>query len=113
MLAKYVDKLMEVAQNADELPEEVEGAINEVLAHADAPVPWYKAPFFRNGQFSKTAMFVTIANVLVLAAYVLSLFKGTQLGGWTVPEFDVPASAALLAIVNGTYVLNHRGNGDG
>ena len=110
MLTKYADKLIEIVHNADELPEEVEGAIQDVLEHVGDPVPWYKAPFFKNGRFSKTATFATIANVLVLAAYVLSLFAGTEIGGWTVPTFDTGAAAAILAIVNGTYVLNHRGD---
>jgi hypothetical protein len=117
MLAKYVDKLTEIAQNADELPEEVEGAINEVLAHVDDPVPWYKALVFKNGKFSKTAMFATIANFLVLGAYVLSFFQGTVLGRWTVPAFDAEAAGMLLVIVNGTYVANrlasNRENGNG
>lgn len=111
MLAKYIDKLIDVVQNADELPEEVEGAINDVLAHADAPVPWYKAPFFKNGKFSKTAAFATIANLMVLMAYFLSWFQGSEvslgLGTWTLPAFDTGAAAALLAIVNGTYVVNN------
>jgi hypothetical protein len=113
MLTKYADKLTEVVHNADELPEAVEGAINDVLAHVGDPVPWYKAPFFKNGRFSKTATFATIANVLVLVAYVLSWFAGSQIvfgdwGTWTIPVFDTGAAAAILAIVNGTYVVNHR-----
>ena len=117
----YVDELIKsIDAQGEELPEEVEGAINDLLANIDendASVPWYKAPFFKNGHFSKTATFATIANVLVLAAYVLSLFKGTALGPWTVPAFDTEAAAALLLIVNGTYVANrlaaNREHGDG
>jgi len=108
MLKKYVDKLLEVTQNADELPGEVEGAINDVLAHADSPVSWYKAPFFKDGSFSKTATFATFANVLVLVSFVLGWFQGTDLGPWTIPAFDSGASAVLLGLANGTYVINNQ-----
>lgn len=108
MLAKYIDKLIEVVQNADEIPEDIEGAINDVLAHADGIVPWYKALFFKNGQFSKTATFATIINVLVIASFVLGWFKGTELGPWTIPAFDVTAGAAMLALANGSYLANNH-----
>ena len=107
-----VDKLITVVNKADELPSEVEGAMNDLLASIEQQdVAWYKAPFFKNGEFSKTAMFATLANVLVLVAYVLSWFAGAQItfdgwGTWTVPAFDTGAAAAILAIVNGTYIGN-------
>ena len=94
----YVDELLKaVDTQSEDLPEEVEGAINDLLVNIDendASVPWYKAPF------------ATVANVLVLAAYVLSLFKGTVIGPWTVPEFDATAAFAIMGIANGTYVVN-------
>ena len=111
MQRKYADRLLEAAQNADELPEEVEGAINDVLDHADVPVQWYKAPFFKNGQFSKTATFATVANIMVLAFYALSFFQGLTIGRgeltWTLQPFDVEAAVAILTIVNGTYLGNN------
>lgn len=66
----------------------------------------WKAFFAKNGKFSKTATFATIANVMVLGAYALSLVRGAEVFGWTIPEFDAVAAAAILAIVNGTYVGN-------
>jgi len=100
------DKLVKaVASAKKELPAEVQTAVNDVLATVKGP-GWWKAPFFTDGRFSKTAMFATLANVLVLVAYVLSWFQGSTFGPWTVPAFDTGAAAAILAIVNGTYVGN-------
>ena len=111
MLNKQLDRLVDIVHNADEIPDEVAGAINDVLAHAGDRVPWYKAPFFKNGEFSKTATFATVVNVLVIISYVLGWFKGTELGPWTVPAFDVAASAAIMALANGTYVVNRLASG--
>jgi hypothetical protein len=118
-----IDKLIAVVDRADELPAEVQGAMNDLLASiGKRDVPWYKAPFFKNGEFSKTALFATLANMLVLIAYVLSWFAGAQLtigslGTWTIPPFDTGAAAAILAIVNGTYIGNRlaagKENGNG
>ena len=117
-----VDKLITIVNKADELPSEVEGAMNDLLASIEKQdVAWYKAPFFKNGEFSKTALFATLANVLVLTAYVLSWFQGTNvdlgIGTWTLPAFDTGAAAAILAIVNGTYIGNRlasaKENGNG
>jgi len=71
-----------------------------------------KAFFMKNGNFSKTATFATLGNTLVLVAYVLSWFSGTTLvlgtvGTVTLPAFDVGAAAALLGILNGTYLGNN------
>ena len=116
-MRKLLDKLADIVHNADDVPDDVVGAINDVLADAGDPVPWYQAPFCKNGRFSKTATFATVVNVLVIASYVLGWSKGTELGPWTVPAFDVTASAAIMALANGTYVANRlasgRENGNG
>jgi hypothetical protein len=117
----YVDELLKTIEaQGEELPEDVEGAINDLLVNLDendASVPWYKAPFCKHGKFSKTATFVTLANVLVITSFILGWFQGTVLGPWTVPAFDVGAGGGLLLIVNGTYVANRlasaRENGGG
>lgn len=103
MSNKTLDRLLAAVDGKD-VPEAVVAAVNELLA---TKAPWYRALFGQGGEFSKTATFATLANVLVLAAYVMSWFQGTVLGPWTVPAFDVAASAALLAIANGTYVGNN------
>ena len=105
-----VDKLITIVNKADELPSEVEGAMNDLLASIEKQdVAWYKAPFFKNGEFSKTALFATLANVLVLVAYVLSWFAGAQftigsLGTWTVPPFDTGAAAAPVSKAGSVHV---------
>lgn len=117
---KYLNRLADVIHKTQDVPEAVVGAVNDLLAGARRP--WYKALVYKNGEFSKTALFATLANVLVLIAYVLSWFAGAQftigsLGTWTIPPFDTGAAAAILAIVNGTYIGNRlastkeQGNG--
>jgi len=101
---RYLNKLAEIMHATEGVPEVVVGAVNDVLA--GAKTPWYKALVYKNGEFSKTALFATLANVLVLIAYVLSWFQGTEVGTWTLPAFDTGAAAAILAIVNGTYIGN-------
>ena len=108
MLRKQLDKLVDLVHNADEMPDEVAGAINDVLAHADDPVPWYKALFFKNGKFSKTAMFASIVNLLVIVSFVLGWFKGTQVGPWVIPAFDATAGFALMAMADGAYLINNQ-----
>lgn len=67
---------------------------------------------YRNGQFSKTAMFTSAANILVMASYVLSWGAGATVTlddafSFTVPAFDTSAAISLLTIVNGTYLGNN------
>ena len=66
-----------------------------------------KKIFMKTVDLSKTATFATIANVMVLVAYGLSIFRGSHVWGFAIPQFDSSAAASVLAIVNGTYVLNH------
>lgn len=81
--------------------------------------------FHKNGVFSKTAFFFTLGNGAVLIAYVLSWLSGSTIslgdvGTIVIPAFDVGAAAALIGIVNGTYLGNNalkakerNGNGGG
>jgi len=116
---RYLNKLAEIMHATEGVPEVVVGAVNDVLAAAKTP--WYKALVYKNGEFSKTALFATLANILVLIAYVLSWFQGANvdlgIGTWTLPAFDTGAAAAILAIVNGTYIGNRlasaKENGNG
>jgi len=110
MIEEKAHELLERAQDlVEDLPEPVESAINELMTAVDGDkIAWWKRPFFKDGEFSKTAMFATIANFLVLFSFVLGWFQGTELGPWTVPAFDTSAAVALMAIANGTYVANNQ-----
>lgn len=71
-----------------------------------------KAFFFKDGKFSKTATFAVLGNVLVLGNYaLLSWFAGAAVDlSWvkfTVPAFDVSAAAAILGLLNGSYLGNN------
>lgn len=71
-----------------------------------------KALFFKDGKFSKTATFAVLGNVLVLGNYaLLSWFAGAAVDlSWvkfTVPAFDVSAAAAILGLLNGSYLGNN------
>lgn len=71
-----------------------------------------KALFFKNGQFSKTASFAVIANVIVLVNYALmSWLAGAHITlpwlDFTVPTFSATDAAAILGILNGTYLGNN------
>lgn len=76
-----------------------------------APAPksglWYK-----NGQFSKTATFASLCNIIVLATYVVQTwFVGAEIDlhvfKFSVPAFNIEDAAAILAILNGTYLGNN------
>lgn len=108
-----IDKLVAIVDKVDELPEEVQGAINDVLDEMQrGQVPSWKQFFYKNGEFSKTATFHTVSWAMVLGLYfVQELFKGAivSIGGWqwTVGAFDATAAAAILAIASGTYLGNN------
>lgn len=68
--------------------------------------------FYKDGEFSKTAVFATIANLLVCFAYAVSIFAGTSfvlgpLGTLVLPAFDPTAAMAVLGIINGSYLANN------
>ncbi len=66
--------------------------------------------FYKNGVFSKTAFFLTIATVIVLCLYPFqTLFVGTVFAGWwTVPAFNVSAGVTILFTLATLYVTNHN-----
>lgn len=71
-----------------------------------------KALFFKDGKFSKTATFAVIGNVLVLVNYALmSWLTGAHITlSWldfTIPAFSAGDAAAILGILNGTYLGNN------
>lgn len=71
-----------------------------------------KALFFKDGRFSKTATFAVLGNVLVLLNYAfMSWLAGAHVTlSWlefTVPVFSAGDAAAILGILNGTYLGNN------
>lgn len=84
----------------------------EVEKHVAQAAKGVKAFFMKDGEFSKTASFATLANMLVLVAYVLSWFAGSEITFFTgqqlmIPAFDEGAALSLLGILNGTYLGNN------
>ena len=66
--------------------------------------------FYKNGQISKTAIFLSIATFILLALWLFqSLFAGVEFGGWwTVPRFDPSAGVTILFTLSALYVANHK-----
>lgn len=67
----------------------------------------------KDGKFSKTASFASAGNVIVLGTYALqSWLAGASfnIAGFsgTVPSFDMAAAAAILSIVNGSYLFGKK-----
>jgi hypothetical protein len=115
LVSARIDKLIDVVDKQDELPEEVEGAINDLMdSFEDKGVPWWKAPFFKGGKFSKTATFATVAYVITLVWYGLSMFatgEPVDLGWITLPgvqKLDPTLTVAVLGIASGTYLTNNK-----
>jgi hypothetical protein len=65
--------------------------------------------FYKNGEPSKTAFFLSLATIIVLFLYLFqSLFAGTELAaGWTIPSFSPVAAATVLTTLSGLYTINH------
>lgn len=116
LIAAQVDKLIDVVDKQNELPEEVEGAINDLMAQIEdaGKVAWWKKPFFKNGEFSKTATFATIAYVITLFWYALSIFATGEpitVAGLQLPAIrplDPTLAVAVLGIASGTYLTNNK-----
>jgi hypothetical protein len=115
LVSARIDKLIDVVDKQDELPEEVEGAINDLLeSFQDKGVSWWKAPFFKGGKFSKTATFATIAYVITLFWYGLSMFATGEpvvIAGVSLPAInplDPTLTVAVLGIASGTYLTNNK-----
>jgi hypothetical protein len=67
----------------------------------------------KDGQLSKTAMAFSVGNALVLFNYALqSWMAGASFTfsflKFTIPEFDAGDAAAILALLNGTYLANSQ-----
>lgn len=116
LISAQVDKLIDVVDKQDELPEEVEGAINDLMAQIEdaGKVAWWKKPFFKNDEFSKTATFATIAYVITLFWYALSIFATGEpitIAGIQLPAIrplDPTLTVAVLGIASGTYLTNNK-----
>lgn len=68
-----------------------------------------KALFFKNGKWSKSALFLSSATILVLLLYGFqSLFCGVEFfGWWEIPEFNSQAAGTVLGALAALYVVNH------
>jgi len=101
-----IDALIDTADQLDEV------ATGLLAAAADRQTtPWWKAPFFKHGKFSKTATFATAANVITLGWYALSMFAGQELEvmglSITIQKLDPALAAAVMGLANGTYLGNN------
>ena len=114
MNSKTSDKITGLLDklNDFEVPDEVTKAADDIRSDISktTKVGW-RAFFYKDGQFSKTATFVTMANSLILLSFVLSFFQGNVINlglfEWSVPGFDAGAAAAVGSIFNLTYVGNN------
>ena len=62
----------------------------------------------KNGEVSKTAIFLSIATILLLILWPFqSLFAGTEFGWWTIPDFNAAAAATVLGSLAALYTVNH------
>jgi hypothetical protein len=109
-----IDALLKAVDEADEIPDEVVGAVNDLADEMEDATKGglgWRAFFYKGGSFSKTATFATVANVLVLFSFIMGFFMGMEIDlfghMWTVPEFNDKAAWSILAIVNGTYIGNN------
>jgi hypothetical protein len=69
----------------------------------------FQGLFYKNGQFSKTAFFLSLATVILLFLWPFqSLFAGTTLlGWWVIPEFSSSAATAVIGCLATLYLFNH------
>ncbi len=97
--------------SANDTPPAVVDAVTELGDKMAKERNGWKAFFYKNGSFSKTATFATVANILVLGSFVLGFFAGMEVNffdlEWIVPEFNDKAAWSILAITNGTYIGNN------
>ena len=109
-MKKEMSSLIAVV-SANETPPAVIDAVTELGDKLAKERHGLKAFFYKDGSFSKTATFATVANILFLGSFVLGFFAGMEVDlmdmQWIVPEFNDKAGWGLLAIVNGTYIGNN------
>jgi len=69
----------------------------------------YEAFCYKHGQLSKTAIFLSLATLILLFLWVFqSLFAGvTFLGWWIVPAFSSGAAASVMGVLASLYLVNH------
>jgi hypothetical protein len=68
-----------------------------------------KAFFYKKGQFSKTAFFLSMTWLLAVLLWVgQSLFIGSVFFGWTVPAFSVESALAMVGMSSGLYFGTHN-----
>jgi hypothetical protein len=104
-------------------PEELISKIKEELKNADSDgdgVPDAKGVFgllkklsSRDGEFSKTALFASLGNALVLVNYVLLSWLGGSafaIGPFTgtIPAFNSTDALTIIGVLNATYVVNKK-----
>lgn len=109
-MREHVDKLVDALETVSDLPPDVEGALNDLLSSADddpPTTPWWKAPFFKDGEFSKTATFATLGNAVTVAWFAASAFAGSELGGLVLQKLDVALAMGVAGVLNGTYLVNN------
>lgn len=114
VLRQRLDALIDVIDDAVDLPPTVEGAVNDLLDayEADDATPWWKKPFYKNGEFSKTAMFVSAANTIALAWFAASPFAGASLDlgvtTLTLQPLDAQLVLSITTVFNGAYLVNNN-----
>ncbi len=65
--------------------------------------------FYKNGEISKTAIFLSIATFITLLLWPFqALFAGTVFfSWWTVPAFSASAAVSVLGSLGALYAVNH------
>jgi hypothetical protein len=117
-LTTLVDKLKENLSEDEKklLDQMVASGLDLSKADSDGDgvpdVKGIKALFFKDGKFSKTATFAVLGNILVLLNYALmSWLAGAHVTlSWiefTIPAFSSGDAAAILGVLNGTYLGNN------
>jgi len=69
----------------------------------------FEAFCYKRGQLSKTAIFLSLATLILLALWTFqSLFAGVVFfTWWTVPEFSAGAATSVMATLSALYLVNH------
>lgn len=73
---------------------------------------WFVKTFAtKNGEISKTAIFLTVITICLIGLWVFqSLFAGVSIGWWLVPEFNSMAAGTVASIFSILYVASNRLN---
>lgn len=105
--------LVELMTDA-KVPKAVKDAVENLAEAFDADntgPPWWKAWTYKDGKFSKTAMWVGIANVITLGWFALSIFAGAELDlGFTklvIQRLDPGLALGVAGALNAAYIANN------